>query len=544
MKNVSIKWSITAALLCMAGMIGALSALNAWSGLRSEHTLQELAGTNAELNRLAGRVQFNVLETRLYLDRYASFSTQGNPEAARQYLQRAIDALGRADSRMDELSGVVLGAEDTRAPLLAAIEQAYADYVSEGLAPLVEAAPFQVQRRQPALDELAPALSNAAAGLVDYTESRSREAIVAAQSFNQHMKIVVSALLAVALLTALLIRWLLIRDVVKPLREAVGCFEHIARGNLNLSISDRGRNEIGQLFTALDTMQGQLRELVAALRDSSQSVFAGAGNTSGASHDLARRTGSQRDALIQISGRMAQLTERVGRNSEAAREADSLSADASRAAQHGGSEVEQTLASMRDIAGCADQIREIVTIMDSIAFQTNLLALNASVEAARAGEQGRGFAVVAGEVRALAGRSADSARQIRQLIENTTERVGRGVEQAERSGDIMAETVDSIRRLSSLAEEIAAAAREQSHDIEQINAGLDEVSAITHDNSALVEQTSTAADDLEGQAQRLADLMARFRIDREAADRERPGADSDALQQLHLKPAVQDTALA
>ncbi len=178
--------------------------------------------------------------------------------------------------------------------------------------------------------------------------------------------------------------------------------------------------------------------------------------------------------------------------------------------------MERTVKLMREISESAKRINEIIGVIDSIAFQTNILALNASVEAARAGEQGRGFAVVASEVRSLASRSAESAREIRNLIEATTSQIGTGAEQAERSGETINATVDSIRQVTALMAEISTATREQNSGIEQINAALTEMDSVTQQNASLVQQTSAAAASLEQQASTLAGLIATFRVDEHA----------------------------
>ncbi|WP_240538710.1 methyl-accepting chemotaxis protein [Halomonas sp. SH5A2] len=301
--------------------------------------------------------------------------------------------------------------------------------------------------------------------------------------------------------------------MVTPLREAVGHFERIASGDLTADIEDRGRNEVGQLYKGLAYMQTKLKSLVVSLRESSDSVFSGTGDISAGSQDLSARTEQQAAALQQTASSMEQMATTVSRNTETAQEADQLSVSASQSAESGGKEVAHTVQLMRDIATSAERVNDIIGVIDSIAFQTNILALNASVEAARAGEQGRGFAVVASEVRQLASRSAESAKEIRQLIEATTGQIHQGAQQAEKSGETINDTVDSIRQVTTLVSEISTATREQNNGIEQINAALTEMDSVTQQNAALVQQTNVAAASLEGQAKQLAALMATFRLE-------------------------------
>ncbi|KAA0013820.1 HAMP domain-containing protein [Billgrantia pellis] len=516
MKNVSIKWSLTAALAALVLMIGLISGLGFYSSSHSEAALHELAETNVKLANMANRAQVNVLRAQNFLDRYASLSTQGNPDKGREYQQRAVAAVEAAQQRFVEFREVPLDPADVRTPHVEAITEAYEAFVTEGLVPMLEAAPFQIMRSQEQLGELGAELDYAMEAFIDFTEQRGTSAIEEVENLDRRVAIIATTLLVVALAAAFLIRFALMRAVVAPLREAVTHFDRIAGGDLTARIEDRGRNEIGQLYGALGRMQEKLKALVISLRDSSDSVFTGAGEIATGSQDLSSRTEQQASALQETASSMEEMASTVSKNTETAVEADRLSTAASKTAEAGGQEVERTVRLMREIADSARRINDIIGVIDSIAFQTNILALNASVEAARAGEQGRGFAVVASEVRSLASRSAESAKEIRKLIEDTTTRVASGAEQAERSGETINETVESIRQVSALMGEISTATREQNSGIEQINTALTEMDSVTQQNASLVQQTSAAAASLEEQAQRLAALIDTFRIDSNA----------------------------
>ncbi|KPQ21087.1 MULTISPECIES: methyl-accepting chemotaxis protein [unclassified Halomonas] len=518
MKHLSIKWSLTAALVILLLMIGLISGLGFYSSTTSENALQELAINNGELANAANRTQVNALRAQTFLDRYASFSTQGNPDKGEESQAMAQAAVNAADERFEQFRQVELAEDDPRTEYVSAMVDAYDAFVTEGITPLLDAAPFQVQRSQEELSELGIAFDDAMQAFTDYANQRSDAMLVDVASLNQIVGTIAIVLLVIAVLATVIMRMGIVRGLVTPLREAVVHFERIASGDLTARIEDRGRNEVGQLYQGLADMQAKLKSLVVSLRESSDSVFSGTGDISAGSQDLSARTEQQAAALQQTASSMEQMATTVSRNTETAQEADQLSVAASQSAESGGKEVAHTVQLMRDIASSAERVNDIIGVIDSIAFQTNILALNASVEAARAGEQGRGFAVVASEVRLLASRSADSAKEIRQLIEATTGQIHQGAQQAERSGETINDTVDSIRQVTTLVSEISTATREQNSGIEQINAALTEMDSVTQQNASLVQQTNVAAASLEGQAKQLAALMATFRLEQGEVD--------------------------
>lgn len=517
MKHLSIKWSLTAALALLVLMIGLISGLGFYANHNSSQALEELAATNVRLTNLANRTQVHSLRAQTFLDRSASFSTQGNPEKGQESLAMAAEAVAAAEARFNEFRAVPINTEGALAPHRDAIVSAYDAFVTEGISPLLEAAPFQIQRRQEEMGALSAELDVAMSEFIAYTEERGTNVLLQVNRLAAVIGVIAISLLMTSLLAAVVIRWAMMRSVVTPLRRASEHFARIADGDLTGHIEDRGGNEIGQLFTGLSAMQEKLKQLVVALRGSSERVFSGAGHISAGSQDLSARTEQQASALQQTASSMEEMSTTVRKNAETAQEADQLSVAASQSAESGGEEVGRTVQLMREIAASASQVNDIIGVIDSIAFQTNILALNASVEAARAGEQGRGFAVVASEVRSLATRSAGSAKEIRSLIEQTTTKINGGAEQAERSGQTIHRTVDAIRQVTTLMGEISTATREQNSGIEQINVALTEMDSVTQQNAALVQQTSTAASSLESQARELADLMATFRIDESAA---------------------------
>ena len=319
--------------------------------------------------------------------------------------------------------------------------------------------------------------------------------------------------------------------VVLPLTGAVKRLDAIARADLSEHIGVMGDNEIGRLFAAMRRMQQSLGKLVGEARGSSNSIYVGSTEISRGNTDLSSRTEEQAASLEETATSMEQITATVKQNADNARQASSLANDASATASHGGEVMDKVTATMRGITDSSKKVAEITGMIDSIAFQTNILALNASVEAARAGEQGRGFAVVAGEVRNLAGRSADAAREIKQLIESSTRQVSDGSALVEQAGNTMREVVTAVKRVTDIMDEISAASQEQSSGIEQINQAVSQMDEVTQQNAALVEQITAAAASLEEQARRLETSVAVFRL---------PGSAQDdaAREAVAAKPAA------
>jgi methyl-accepting chemotaxis protein-2 (aspartate sensor receptor) len=302
------------------------------------------------------------------------------------------------------------------------------------------------------------------------------------------------------------------RGLVAPLEEAGRHFERIAQGRLDERIAERGSNEIGRLFAGLAVMQASVARTVATVRETSDSINYGADEIATGNADLSARTENQAASLEETASSMEELTATVRQNAEHAREANSLAGDALSATSRGTGVVEDVVEKMRSIAQSSDKIAEIISVIDGIAFQTNILALNAAVEAARAGEQGRGFAVVAGEVRGLAQRSAQSAKEIKELISESVSQVSDGSALVERAGQAMREVSSSISRVTQMMAEISASSAEQSTGIEQVNQAVTQMDEMTQQNAALVEEAAAAAQSLHEQTRQLKAAVAVFQI--------------------------------
>jgi methyl-accepting chemotaxis protein len=311
--------------------------------------------------------------------------------------------------------------------------------------------------------------------------------------------------------------WAITRSIVQPIAAAVAVARTVAAGDLSTDIQVRNGDETGELMQAMKAMNLALVTLVADVRQSSESIATGAGQIAAGSTDLSQRTEEQASSLQQTAASMEQLTGTVSASADTARQADQLANSAIAAARAGGHTVTQVVNTMSEIAVSSKKVADIIGTIDGIAFQTNILALNAAVEAARAGEQGRGFAVVASEVRSLAQRSAQAAREIKNLIGSSVERVEAGNEQVHEAGRAMAAIVEQVQEVGRLIGSISGAASEQRTGIAQIGSAVAQLDQTTQQNAALVEESAAASQSLSDQAAHLLQAVHAFRLERSAA---------------------------
>ena len=313
-----------------------------------------------------------------------------------------------------------------------------------------------------------------------------------------------------------LLLWAVVQRVVsRPLRAAAEVMGEVADGDLRARVpidATALHDEVGQLHQAMSTMvtrlhaaMNQVRGGMSSIRQASQEVAAG-------NLDLSNRTEQAAGSLQRTASTMSELTDAVRQSAEAASQANALAGSAASVARRGGEVVAEVVTTMDQIHTSSREIADIIGVIDGIAFQTNILALNAAVEAARAGEQGRGFAVVAAEVRMLAQRSADAARQIKGLIASSVDKVETGSRLVVQAGETMRDIVASVQRVSDMVGDISATAGEQSRSIGQVNGAIGQLDQMTHQNAALVEQGSAAAASLDEQATRLAQVVTAFRL--------------------------------
>lgn len=420
----------------------------------------------------------------------------------------------RIDEALQTLDRLVTRPEGRTA--LAQLRTARAAYVASfaQIPPLVLAGQLE-QARQQVRDETLPALGRLQAPID--TLRRLQESL--AQEHGQAVtdgiggaRTLLVVLGAAALLLGCAASVVLARSIVRPLRSGVAMADRIAAGDLTQPMDTQGHDEVADLLRALSTMQASLRRLVAQVHQGVEHVGSASTQIASANTDLSGRTEAQASALEQSAASMEELTSTISLNAEAAQQARTLAMHASDTAEAGGETVDSVVRIMRGIDDSSHRIGDIIAVIDGIAFQTNILALNAAVEAARAGEQGRGFAVVASEVRSLAGRSAEAARQVKQLIAASQEQVGAGTALADRAGQAMSDVVREIKHVSQLVVDIAGAMQEQSTGVSQMGAAIAQLDQTTQQNAALVEETAAASQSLDEQARHLVASVAQFRI--------------------------------
>jgi len=329
----------------------------------------------------------------------------------------------------------------------------------------------------------------------------------AAQAKNR-----ITVLGLLALLTGGAFAWLLTRSITRPIGVAAKLADAVAQGDLSHNMVVEGKDEIAHLMQALGTMNTNLGHVVGQVQQAADSIQVASDEVATGNQDLSLRTEQTAANLQQAASAMEELTGTVSQSAASARQANQLASSAAEVAARGGAVVSQVVTTMQDINASSKKIADIIGVIDGIAFQTNILALNAAVEAARAGEQGRGFAVVASEVRSLAGRSADAAKEIKALIGASVARVDAGSRLVDDAGHTMQEIVGSVQRVSDMIGEITAATAEQSDGIGQVNHSVVELDQMTQQNAALVEQSAAAAASLREQAQRLSQLVEKFKL--------------------------------
>jgi methyl-accepting chemotaxis protein len=333
----------------------------------------------------------------------------------------------------------------------------------------------------------------------------------AEKAFKRNSAIIVAAI-AIGLGLAALLSFLLLRSILGALSAAVSIADRIASGELGNDVRIGSQDELGSLLDSLRRMDSKLVEIVGEVRGSADAVGSAARQLSHGNDDLSQRTQEQAAALEETASSMEQMTATVKQNADNARQANQLAVGAREQAERGGAVVHRAISAMGEINTSSRKISDIIGVIDEIAFQTNLLALNAAVEAARAGEQGRGFAVVAGEVRNLASRSANAAKEIKSLIEDSVSRVDTGSVLVESAGETMNDIVNAVTRVTDIMGEIASASDEQSRGIDQVALAVSEMDRVTQQNAALVQESAAAAAALEDQASRLKMAVSAFRL--------------------------------
>jgi methyl-accepting chemotaxis protein len=356
------------------------------------------------------------------------------------------------------------------------------------------------KKAQPAYDELQAFLGK-----------RSRANAELAHADSERLVLWMVLAVAAGALAGVAAAVYLVRAIGRPLQEAVEIARRVAQGDLSVTIHTASGNEFGQLLAALDDMNRGLARIVGEVRAGTEAIADASTEISAGNKDLSSRTEQQAGTLEETAASVEELSSTVRQNADNAQQANALAASASQVAVKGGTVVADVVETMGAINASARKIVDIITVIDGIAFQINLLALNAAVEAARAGEQGRGFAVVAGEVRNLAQRSAAAAKEIKELITDSVDKVESGSRLVDQAGATMQEVVDGIHRVADIMSEITAASQEQRTGIEQIHQAICQLDEVTQQNAAMVGKAAGASGALHERAESLSDLVSVLR---------------------------------
>ncbi|MCG5050136.1 methyl-accepting chemotaxis protein [Pectobacterium brasiliense] len=496
-------------------------------------------------------------KTSTLLVQNMNFINQGNDQYFRMVtrLARAVDARRSGDNAtadkeqasalvaLDKLKSdlVAFNAIDHAgldAALVQAVSHDWNNLVTQGVEPLYQkAAANALDDYQNQAKNVVPPLSRQfGASLSAFSHASAEKFDAAGVRFEQittiGQNILLSGLIIGLIMLFLTDRYLVV-CLVRPLNDLRYHFGVIASGHLGKPILDFGNNCVGRLFPLLRDMQGSLASTVSTIRNSTDSIYQGASEIAAGNNDLSSRTEEQASALEETAASMEQLTATVKQNAENANHASQLALQASTTAKKGGEIVENVVKTMAEISGSSRKIAEITTVINGIAFQTNILALNAAVEAARAGEQGRGFAVVAGEVRSLAQRSAQAAKEIEGLISESVRCVDTGSNLVSDAGDTMQDIVRAVTNVTDIMGEIASASEEQSKGIAQVGQAVAEMDSVTQQNAALVEQASSAALSLEEQAALLNQTVSLFQL-----------SDAQSKLQVAAKPVQKTQVIA
>ena len=373
----------------------------------------------------------------------------------------------------------------------------------------------QEQAIQTMNQETLPAIDALQAPIIALTALQSRlvsERSQATQEAVDTSLLLILSLTGVALVVGTITAYRITRSIQRPIAQAVALAQQVAQGDLTGHVDIQSQDEMGRLLTALQAMNNSLVHIVDNVRQGSETISTATSQIAMGNLDLSQRTEEQASSLQQVAASLEQLTATVQHNLDNGRHANQVASTAADVATRGGQVVTEVVHTMEAISASSNQIADIIGVIDGIAFQTNLLALNAAVEAARAGEQGRGFAVVANEVRSLAGRSAEAAKEIKKLIESSAGDVQQGCRLVEQAGRTMQDVVTNVNEVAHIMADLAHASEEQSMGIGQINQAMGQMDQVTQGNAALVEEAAAAAQSLQSQSHALVQTVDVFKL--------------------------------
>ncbi len=514
-------------LLIAVAVVGQLSAKTV------RQRMQEITGVNAAKTKLANAMLASVNALGIQ-SRSVVMLDAIDGERSKQQSKRLDETLLRYQAQEKELTALVStgqpSAEEqkllqeisdisrkTGPELLQAAGQALdGDAVAANMTLMVRVNPGEL------------AWNDKLSSMVALQYTHSQEATQLAEQAQSQALVTGSVLVVVALALGAFIAWKITRSITAPIGRAVVVAERIAAGDLTSAVEVRIHDETGRLLEAIATMQDKLRLLVGSISETAHNIESSSAEVASATLDLSQRTEVASQNLQMAATNLGDLNGTVEHSAESARNANQLAAAAADTATRSGEVVHKVVQRMDDISASSRKIADIISVIDGIAFQTNILALNAAVEAARAGEQGRGFAVVASEVRSLAGRAAASAKEIKALIDSSTEQVEAGTALVAQAGEIIQDMERSVKNVSAIVGEIAVATGEQSGRIGSISQAVKQLDDTLQQNAAMVEESAGASENLKEQARKLSSIVDTFRLSRAEPARAQQVGGTDA----------------
>ena len=516
LKTLSIRTGLLSLLAVMTLLLLIVSGIGIYALTQSSASLQRI-------NHLQGEqmVQLNagytlILRARNEAGQAVRMMEVGLLDDAARAVKTINQEVALAQKTLKDVIGSGV-ADEQGQKLLDNVAASLAVYNQQGISPMLKAlneqsADSYYDLLENKLVPVAKQFDNDMQAFQAWSEARGKAEVSAVQASKTRVLILI---IVAALLTAgiIVLAWLVLRHMLlKPLSASIAQLEHVAAGDLTHTLNAPASQEFNRLNAAIEGMRQSLMDSVLRVRDASSQIDTGSRELTAGNMNLAQRTESTATSLEQTAASMEEITATVKLNADNAEQAHQLAKSVSDTADHGSEMVCYVIEKMRDISGSSARIADILSVIDGIAFQTNILALNASVEAARAGEQGRGFAVVAGEVRNLASRSANAAKEIKALIEDSISRVDTGSVLVESAGETMNDIVNAVTRVTDIMGEIASASDEQSRGIDQVALAVSEMDRVTQQNAALVQESAAAAAALEDQASRLKMAVSAFRL--------------------------------
>ncbi|GJI99788.1 methyl-accepting chemotaxis protein [Duganella rhizosphaerae] len=472
-------------------------------------------------NLQAGAMKSSMLETGIAM---RNIGLQSDVSLMQKEEQKVKDQRARYDKALADLKALGLNDAEKKAladiaALDADVDKAFKEAIGQVLAFNSEGAAKVISGRIDPLNQQTLTLINK---LVDMQQANAKDVMDGSVTADRSLMMVLFVLGAVAVALGILCAAVITRSITVPLSGAVEVAQKVAAGELTSQVFVEGKDETSELLQALKDMNDSLAKTVGDVRNGTELISTASQEIASGNADLSARTESQASSLEETASSMEELTSTVKQNADNARQANQLAVTASSVAEKGGTVVSQVVETMGSIKASSSKIVDIIGVIDGIAFQTNILALNAAVEAARAGEQGRGFAVVASEVRNLAQRSAGAAKEIKELIGDSVNKVDAGSKLVDEAGQTMDLIVTSIRQVADIMGEITAATQEQSNGIEEVNQAITQMDEMTQQNAALVEEAAAAAESMQEQAELLAQAVSIFKLNQD--DTRRPAA--------------------